>query len=96
MAKSLTVGTRIFGTQAAAVNFIREVLYRHPLLTPIDGSDHAFLLELLSKHPHAAEKIGVGVEYFTVGKAKGGTQCFYITRVDGSRSDFSFMKCLKG
>jgi hypothetical protein len=96
MAKPLTIGTRTFDTQAAAVEFIREVLYKHPLLAPIDCADHAFLLELLSKHPQAAEKIGVGVKYFTVENAKGGTQCFYITRIDGSQSDFSFMKCLRG
>jgi len=96
MAKSHTIGPHTFGTQAAAITFIQEVLYRHPLLEPIKGDDHAFLLELLKKHPNAAEKVGAGVRHFTVEKAKGGTQCFYITRVDGSRSDFSSMKCLRG
>lgn len=96
MAKPLTIGTQTFDTQAAAIEFIRQVLYRHTLQAPIDEPDHAFLLELLRKHPHAAEKVGVGIKHFTVEKAKGGTQCFYITRVDGSRSDFSFMKCLRG
>jgi hypothetical protein len=38
------------------------VLYRHPLFEPIKGDDHAFLLELLKKHPRAAEKIGAGVK----------------------------------
>jgi hypothetical protein len=51
---------------------------------------------LLNKHARASEKIGVGVKHFTVEKAKGGTQCFYITRLDGSRFDFSFMNCLRG
>jgi hypothetical protein len=96
MAKPLTIGTRTFDTQAAAVKFIQEVLYRHPLLAPIDGPDHAFLLDLLNKHPRAVEKIGVGVKHFTVEKAKRGTQCFYITRVDGSRLDFSFGSAWEG
>lgn len=96
MAKLHAIGTHTFDTQAAAVRFIQEVLYRHPLLEPIKGDDHAFLLELLKKHPGAAEKIGSGVEHFTVETAKGGTKCFYITRIDGSRSDFSFKKCLRG
>lgn len=96
MAKAHSIGSHTFHTQAAAVAFIQEVLYRHPLLEPIMGDDHAFLLELLKKHPKAAEKIGAGVKHFAVEKAKGGTQCFYITRVDGSRSDFSFIKCLRG
>jgi hypothetical protein len=96
MAKPHIIGSHTFDTQAAAVAFIQEVLYRHPLLDPIKGDDQAFLLELLKKHPRAAEKIGAGVKHFTVEIAKGGTQCFYITRVDSSRSDFSFMKCLRG
>ena len=96
MAKSHTIGPHIFDTQAAAVAFIQEVLYRHPLLEPITGNDHAFLLELLKKHPRATEKAGAGLKHFTVENAKGGTRCFYVTRVDGSRSDFSFMKCLRG
>jgi len=96
MAKRHTIGSHTFDTQTAAVAFIQEVLYRHPLLEPIHGADHEFLLELLKRHPRKEEKIGVGVKHFTVEKAQGGTQCFYITRVDGSRSDFSFMKCLRG
>ena len=96
MAKPHTIGSHTFDTRAAAVAFIQEVLYRHSLLEPIQGEDHEFLLELLNKHPRAAEKVGAGIRHFTVEKAKGGTQCFYITRVDGSRSDFSFMNCLRG
>jgi hypothetical protein len=96
MAKSHTIGPHSFNTQAAAVAFIQEVLYRHTLLEPITGDDHAFLLELLKKHPRATEKAGVGVKHFTVENAKGGTRCFYVTRGDDSRSDFSFMKCLRG
>ncbi len=50
------------------------------------------------EHPHLDHGyavIGAGVKHFTVENAKGGTQCFYITRVDGSREDFSTGKCLK-
>ena len=95
MAKSHTIGPHTFKTQAVAVAFIQEVLYRHPLLEAITGDDHAFLLEL-KKHPRAVEKIGAGVKHFTVENAKGGTRCFYVTRADDSRSDFSFMKSLRG
>jgi hypothetical protein len=95
VAKPRTIGSRTFDTQTEAVAFIQEVLYRYPLREPIKGDDHAFVLELLKKHNRAAEKIGAGVKYFTVEPSTGGTRCFYITRVDGSRDDFSFMKCLR-
>ena len=54
-----------------------------------------FLIDLLKKHERVTETIGAGVKHFTVENAKGGTQCFYIMRVDGSREDFSTGKCLK-
>jgi hypothetical protein len=94
MAKPVTIGTQTFDTKDAAPRFIRKILYRHPLRAPIVGPDHTVLLGLLGKHPSADEKIGFGVKHFTVEKAMGGSQCFYITRVDGSRSGFSFERCL--
>jgi hypothetical protein len=76
MAKPQTIGSYSLDTQAAAIAFIQEVLYRRPLLEPIRDADHEFLLELLKKHPRKTEKIGLGVKHFTVEKAQGGTQCF--------------------
>jgi hypothetical protein len=95
MAKPVTIGTLTFDSQTAARKFIREVRSRHPLLAPIDGPDHMFLLDLLNKHSRAAEKIGAGVKHFTVEKSIGGTQCFYITQVDGSHLNFFFDNCLE-
>ncbi len=95
MAKPVTIGTRTFDSQTAARKYIREVRDRHPLLDTIDDADHTFLLDLLNKHLRAAEKIGVGVKHFTVEKSIGGTECFYITRVDGSHLSFSFDNCLE-
>lgn len=95
-AKPQTIGSRTFDTKGAAIEFIQGILYRYEPRVPITGDDHDFVMELLKKHQKAPEKIGVGVKHFTVEPAEGGTRCFYITRVDGSRDDFSFMKCLKG
>ena len=95
MPKPQTIGSHTFATKGAAKEFIKAILHRHPLKAPITGEDHEFLIDLLKKHERAAEKIGAGVKHFTVENAKGGTQCFYIMRVDGSREDFSTGKCLK-
>ena len=54
---------------------------------------------LNSPSNHAAYQDGLErtlTKHFTVEKSIGGTQCFYITRVDGTKEDFSFGKCLKG
>ena len=94
--KPITIGDKVFETQTEANNFISKLLNNQQPLTPIPEPHHSFLLSLLALHPRATEKIGAGVKHFTVESAKGGTRCFYITRVDGSRDDFSTGKCVRG
>lgn len=96
MPKQRIIGSHKFATTSDARGYIKVVLNRLPMLEPITGDDHDFLVALLKTHERAAEKTGVGVKHFTVEPSKGGTRCFYITRVDGTRDDFSTGKCLKG
>ncbi|HET9741750.1 MAG TPA: DCL family protein [Terriglobales bacterium] len=98
MAKSkpVTIGDKSYATQAEANAFIKELLNSQQLRKPIAEPHHSFLLSLLSLHPRAKEKIGVGVKHFTVEPAMGGTRCFYVTRVDGTRDDFATKKCVRG
>jgi Protein of unknown function (DUF3223) len=94
--KPLRIGEKSFKTQTEAATFIKELLNSQPLKQPIAEPHHSFLLALLSRHPRAGEKIGVGVKHFTVEPAAHGTHCFYITRVDGTRDDFGTDKCVRG
>lgn len=96
MAKKITIGEESFTTQKAATIFVRDLLNCQPLKTAIPEPQHSFLCALISRHPNAAEKIGVGIQHFTVEFAMHGTRCFYLTRVDGSRTEFSFYKCVRG
>jgi hypothetical protein len=93
--KPVTIGEKSFDTQKAANLFIRELLNSQPLKVAIPEPQHSFLLALLSLHPRAAEKIGPGIKHFTVEHAAHGTRCFYLTRVDGTRDDFSTGKCVR-
>lgn len=94
LAKQQIIGPHTFATKGAAIEFIQKILYSHDLRVPITGDDHEFLMELLKKHPRVTEKTGSGVTHFTVEPAQGGTRCFYITRTDDTRDDFSFLKSL--
>lgn len=94
--KPLTIGDTSFKAQAAANLFIRELLNGQPLKVAILQPQHLFLLALLSRHPRAAEKIGPGIKHFTVEHAQHGTRCFYLTDMDGSKTDFSYLKCVRG
>ncbi|QNE35864.1 DCL family protein [Leifsonia shinshuensis] len=64
-----------------------------------DPTHEQMLLELLERHPEAAEKTGPGVDHFFIGRTADGNHSFavaddaigiWIRRVDGSPEDFSY------
>ena len=76
---------------------IRKILYKFANLEIKKNIiEYDVLYKLLENHPKADEKIGVGVDCFFVqqSKFKKNQYNFMIRRVDGSTTDFSFMKCL--
>jgi hypothetical protein len=79
-----------FNTQKAAIQAFREMLRG---LAPLD---QALLQQLVELHPSAEAKIGTGIEHVFVAGASYGSRCFHIARTDGTRVDFSYMKCLRG
>lgn len=95
MTKPLIVGDKHFRTQTEATAFIKELLNSQPFKVVIPEPHHSFLSALLAFHPRAAEKIGTGIHHFTVEPALHGTRCFYLTRVDGTKTDFSTGKCVR-
>jgi hypothetical protein len=96
MAKPVLIGDRHFPTRTAAGDACRQVLYRHQPGQPIDAADAGFLTDLLRLHPEAAIKIGAGVSRFEVraNPLYGGVG-FWVVRVDGTATDFSFNQCLR-
>ncbi len=94
--KPLTIGDRNFVTQGAAIGFIRNMLNSQPLNTPLTGAEDSFLRSLIARHPRGGRKIGAGIHHFSVGMALFGTRCFYLHRTNGTQTDFSYLKCLRG
>jgi hypothetical protein len=94
--KPVTIGEKNFGTQKDANLFVQGLLNSQPPKVIIPEPHHSFLSALVARHPHAAEKIGAGIKHFTVEPALHGTVCFYLTRIDGTRTDFSYLKCTRG
>ena len=93
--KPLTIGGHYFTTQKDAIFFVQRLLKTEPLAT-VREPFHSFLSDLISRHPRAAEKIGKGIDHFTIGTGLYGTICFYLHCVHGTRTDFSYLKCLRG
>jgi hypothetical protein len=80
-----------------AQEHFREILYRIPLKTDLEGKDYTDVRALLSRHPSAHEKIGCGISGLFV--APDGSEygrCFHLRRLDDTTDNFSFPQCLNG
>ncbi len=91
--KPIIVHDIVFPSKVAAKNAIRPILYRYPIGGTLNDDDAYFMLGVLKLHPDAETKIGCGVASFHIVKTPYN-QCFGLTRVDGSRTDFSYDSCL--
>ena len=94
--QQITIGQRNFQTRNAADRFVEDLLYGQALKVAIPEPHHSFLTALISRHPRAQEKIGKGIDHFTVEYSVRGRRCFCLTRVDGTTTDFSFYECVRG
>lgn len=88
------IGLREYPTKTAARSAVQSVLYRYgPGDTITDSDDQEFLADLVQLHPDAEGKIGLGIRNFEV-RRNWSTLGFWIIRIDGTETDFSFVKCL--
>jgi hypothetical protein len=62
----------------------------------VTGPAGDFLAALLHRHPDAAQKIGPGIRFISVGAMPGqlNTRGFTVHRTDGSSTDFSWRECI--
>lgn len=97
---SVFLGGHEFDSQLQVRTMFKELLSVHQPGEVVAHEDDAdLLLALLMRHPRAESKIGPGISHFSVGTsvhALSGlqTQHFVLHRVDGTCSDFSYLKCL--
>lgn len=92
-AKPVQIGALHFPRKGDATKFFQEMLYRYDLGDKVSKEDAAVLADLLSGHPEATQKVGVGIESFSVRSGDYGTQCFWVNRLDGTTEKFSFRAC---
>ena len=95
----IVIGIHHFSSRAAAKKFVRSIVESYPDHEKISDFEHdAFLRDLIQLHPDAVEKIGAGIDFFTIKRddKTGKTRHFLITRIDGSPADFSWHSCIDG
>lgn len=105
MAKGVSLSNgRNWSSQKGATEHFRQIRDRYADMVPIDAErDHSDLLSLLERydaaHGEGDSKIGMGVDFFEVRTnygSGGPTRGFWVHRVDGSATDFSFPWAIRG
>lgn len=96
-ARSIAIDTKAFSKVGDARIFFSEMLQRYSMGDRVNDEDAAHLTALLSRHDEEADKVGKGIAHISVGPAPdyANQRCFWITRIDGSRIDFSYQHCLE-
>ncbi|WP_297339180.1 DCL family protein [Pseudophaeobacter sp.] len=92
-AKPVQIGDLHFARKGDATKFFQEMLYRYDLGDRVSEADASILTDLVSMHPEFLEKIGSGIDSFSVRSGDFGTQCFWVNRTDGTAEKFSFRAC---
>lgn len=95
--KTVTIDGMAFPTIGAFKAYVQKLLMDLPQGVVIEEPYHAFICQLVKRHPEAADKIGSGIKHFKVltnTNYGGKNRCFYLFRTDGTHTDFSYQKCV--
>lgn len=95
--KPVTVDGMTFQTTGEFKAYVQKLLVDLEQGVVVKEPFHSFLCQLVLRHPEAADKIGMGIKHFKVltnTNYGGKNRCFYLFRVDGTHTDFSYQKCV--
>ena len=90
----VTIAGIEYATKKDAIAHFRAMLNRYDIGDKVSAADQAELHDLIKRHPEAETRIGIGVESFNVRDGGYNTQCFSITRPDGTTRNFAFRDCI--
>jgi len=86
-------GGQVLRTKKAARERAREILNGYSIGETLLPKDLAFMLLLFERHPEFDLKRGCGIASVQI-ESNWNSRGFWITRVDGSRTDISYRACL--
>jgi len=90
------LGGEVFISKNDMAQHVRTILHRWQPGVPLYGPDDLIVRDLLARHPHAEQKIGIGVRAIVVRRdQRGSNRHFHILRIDGSDEDFSYLQCIQ-
>jgi hypothetical protein len=96
--RPIVIGKIEFATVGAAKKHVQRLVAQYANGAIANQADTEFLSDLLELHPSCAGKVGAGIRAFRFEKnpVYPRTRTIFIDRIDGSPTDFSWVKCLDG
>lgn len=96
-ARRIVLETRTFEKAGDATIYFSAMLKKYSVGARVSETDAYDLRALLKRHDGIVEKTGLGIDHFVVERAPEGHpgKCFWIIRIDGSKTDVSFHHCLE-
>ncbi len=98
MRNRVSLAGREFSSLTAAQRYAKSILDKYEVGDRVSDEEKIFLIAAIALRgpDKLAEKTGSGIDYIYVKPNIGGDNAFYIRRIDGSETDFSYKKCFKG
>lgn len=99
-ARKISLTTRSFDTPREATSFFAAMLNRYKIGERVSAEDAAHLSALLERHDELETKVGSGIAGFEVdnppaNRPQLSKRCFWMVRSDGTKINFSFVRCLQ-
>ena len=90
------VGGKAFKRKSDIVDHIRRIVERYGDGQDLRLDDFKFMMAVLERHPNADEKAGCGVQSMCIftNPIYRNNRGFYLTRVDGTGTDWSWTRCM--
>lgn len=88
----------MFTTKAALKDYTRNLMKAIGPRIVDDPAQKKFFDDLVARHPNATVKIGMGISHYEITRNPLTPEYFQLNliRIDGSRSDISYVKCVTG
>ncbi len=86
--------TKRYGWKGRLTKRCRSIISNYENGEEITGDDDELLTWLVMRHPDAEYKTSSGISFFTVEENSYRSRGFWVHRIDGSKTDFSFYACI--
>ena len=90
-----TLGEREFKNITDLKNFLKILVNRTKNGDELPAADQQIIFDLLGYHSNPEKRENMKAVTVDINENFHGTRCFYVVKEDGSRTDFSFHKCLE-